>query len=206
MVMRLFAAMLSVSAVILASATVHADTYTWVDSKGALNVSNLPPADSARVSKLTHQAPPPVTPRSAASIAAARQAEVQALTDRVRQLEQEVELAKASPPPEPIYRPIPIPAQPPYAPSHSPPAPRYVTAPPADDGAGCDPTWSWSSCLGSFPLGTTPFIGSPAFYPPTVVVVRAPGVGRFQRFNYFGPSHPSTPQRPTRPPGGIQRR
>src|SRR5215471_16772237 len=66
----------------------HADIYTWVDSSGALNVSNLTPPDDARVLKVVHT-----------DDAAARKSETQALADRVKQLEDEVAMATRQPPP-----------------------------------------------------------------------------------------------------------
>ena len=32
----------------------HADIYTWVDSSGGLNISNLTPPDDAKVLKVVH--------------------------------------------------------------------------------------------------------------------------------------------------------
>src|SRR5215469_8960386 len=66
----------------------QADIYTWVDSSGALNVSNLTPPDDAKVLKVVHT-----------DDAAAQKAETQALADRVKQLENQVSMAGSQPPP-----------------------------------------------------------------------------------------------------------
>jgi len=60
----------------------RADIYTWVDAAGNMNLSNLAPPASAHVINVVHASPQPVAAREAV-----RQAEVQALEDRVRQLD-----------------------------------------------------------------------------------------------------------------------
>ena len=137
----------------------HADVYTWVDAKGIVNVSNLPPPDGVRVTNVTHEIPqPPVPPRSDAAREAARQAEVQALSDRVRQLENEVELARRPAPPPPVEYAAPIVMQ--WAPVHY----QIEMAPPSYASSGCDPSW-WGCGAGW---------GSGYYYPSGVVVVRPP--------------------------------
>src|ERR1700693_2583337 len=65
----------------------HADLYTWVDTSGGVNVSNLAPPEGVRITNVT-----PASPNATHDAReAARDAEVQALTTRVRQLEAEVE-------------------------------------------------------------------------------------------------------------------
>jgi Domain of unknown function (DUF4124) len=138
----------------------RADIYTWVDAAGTVNVSNLSPPEGARVTSVTREKPRmPPTPEDVAR-EAARQAELQALADRVRQLEDEVQVAqRPAPPPQVVYVPIPAPAPPPV---------QYQVelTPPAT--GGCDP--SWAGCSGWW---------GAAYYPASVVVVRAPGFHRF---------------------------
>ena len=67
----------------------HADLYTWVDATGGVNVSNLAPPAGVRVTNVIPAGPPKTTTRDDAR-EAVRDAEVQALTKRVRQLEDEV--------------------------------------------------------------------------------------------------------------------
>ena len=68
----------------------HADLYTWVDASGGVNVSNLAPPEGVRVTSVIPASPPKTTTRDDAH-EAARDTQVQALTERVRQLEDEVE-------------------------------------------------------------------------------------------------------------------
>jgi hypothetical protein len=67
----------------------HADLYTWVDASGAVNVSNLAPPEGARITNVIVASAPKTTTADDAR-EAARDAEVQALTKRIRQLEEEV--------------------------------------------------------------------------------------------------------------------
>src|SRR5438874_8383090 len=141
----------------------HADIYTWVDASGATNVSNLSPPEGARVTRITHEDPPKTSIRSTTARDATHDAEVQALSERVQQLQREVELARSYwPPPQPMA----YPAMPPA------PAPAYTAdvmpAPtnPCDSAfAGCGYWW-----------------GQP-FYPANVVVVRAPTFRRAYPFH-----------------------
>ena len=65
----------------------HADLYTWVDASGGVNVSNLAPPEGVRITNVI-----PASPTATHDAReAARDAEVQALTERVRQLEGEIE-------------------------------------------------------------------------------------------------------------------
>jgi hypothetical protein len=68
----------------------HADLYTWVDASGGVNVSNLPPPEGVRITNVILASAPKTTTRDDDARGAARDAEVQALTERVRQLEDEV--------------------------------------------------------------------------------------------------------------------
>ena len=76
----------------------QADIYTWTDKAGVINVSNLPPPESASNTKVTRAAPRDAA-REAAAVEAARQAEVRALADRVQQLQVELERSRRETPP-----------------------------------------------------------------------------------------------------------
>jgi len=148
------------------AAPVHADIYTWVDGSGRVNISNLEPPSGAKVTKVTHTSPAPVTSeQEAARLAAIRAAEVQALERRVRELELEAEVvrrvAAMTPPPAPA--PVIVQAPPPAMPAYdwAPPAPVYSSYN-APANYGCDP--SWFSCSSWWP----------GFYPSSVVVVNQP--------------------------------
>lgn len=141
----------------------HADIYTWVDASGTINVSNLAPPDGARVTNIVRSPPPSTTAREDAAREAARRAEVQALTERVQQLENQVEVSSVSGPP-PDYRPTPAPPPIQYVVNVAPPPVQYAavnTSPPPAYG-GCDP--SWISCSGLW------------WAYPSIVIVRAPNV------------------------------
>jgi hypothetical protein len=71
----------------------QADIYTWVDASGATNVSNLSPPEGVRVTHVTHENPQP-TARLDTARDAAHDAEIQSLSERVRELQHEVELAR----------------------------------------------------------------------------------------------------------------
>src|SRR3979409_137645 len=68
----------------------HADLYTWVDASGGVNVSNLAPPEGVRITNVILASAAKTTRRDDDAREAARDAEVQALTKRVRQLEDEV--------------------------------------------------------------------------------------------------------------------
>src|SRR5947209_9922280 len=72
----------------------HADIYTWVDASGVVNVSNLAPPEGARVTNIIHASAPKIVTPDETTRGAVRQAEVQALAERVLALEDELELAK----------------------------------------------------------------------------------------------------------------
>ena len=111
----------------------HADIYTWTDESGRVNISNLAPPEGARVTKVAVEtAGKPVARDEARE--ALREAEVRLLAERVRQLQNDVELAKR-PAPAPVeYRAVqPAPVAPPIiqyitleAPQYPAPAPQPV--------------------------------------------------------------------------------
>jgi hypothetical protein len=94
-----------------AAGPAYADMFTWVDKNGVTNVSNEPPPEGVRVTKVARSAPKDAG-REAAQRDAARTAEMRALRDRVDDLTKEVEQSRqeAMPPP---YAPAPVMA---YAP------------------------------------------------------------------------------------------
>jgi len=167
----------------------HADIYTWVDASGSINVSNLAPPDGVRVSSVMHESAPAIAARAEAAREAARQAEVQALAERVRQLE-DIELAKSQAPRPADYRAIPPPPAVIQYVVVPPPAPYAVNpAPPAN--TGCDP--GWIDCG---------LWGFPGFYPTSVLVLRA------RNFRHFHPGrggHQIAVQPPMRAPGTLHR-
>ena len=158
----------------MAAQIASADVYTWVDAAGGFNISNLTPPADARVISVTREAEP-----NAAARDALRDAEVRALAERVRQLQDEVAQGAArAASSAPSYQIVtqPPPAQ--YAPQYSSDwlaaqyeaqyqaqyepqyEPQYTTYSP---GYGC---YTWLNCGGAW-------WGVP-FYVPTVVVVRPP--------------------------------
>ena len=169
----------------------HADIYTWVDASGTINVSNLAPVEGVRVINVMHASAPATATRDDAARDAARQAEVQALAERVRQLEDEAELARRQVPPQVEYRAIPAPPVMQYVVDLAPPPAQYAVnvAPPAN--TGCDPTWMDCGLW-----------WVPGIYPTRVVVLRAPN---FRRFHPVHGGHPFAVQPPVRAPGGFHK-
>lgn len=175
----------------------HADIYTWIDKSGTINLSNLPPPEGVKVTKVIHESPPKTASPGDAADDPLRQPDVQALAERIRQLEQEVEFAKRPLPPPMAYPAVPAPPVPQY-PSvqyqgiEAQPAVPYgaYAAQPAN--YGCDP--SWLDCGAGW---------GPSLYPATVVVVGAPS---FRRHFPFHGGHHFAMQRPVRGSGGLRRR
>jgi len=62
-----------------------------VDASGGINVSNLAPPEGVRITNVIVASAPKTMPRDDAAREAARDAKVQALAERVRQLENQVE-------------------------------------------------------------------------------------------------------------------
>ena len=152
----------------------YADIYTWVDpATGALNVSNLTPPDGARVLKVVHTNDDPAAATN-----------TQALADRVRQLENEIDMARNQPPPY-----VPPPAPPVvYAPPAPPVIQYFVEAPPTMQYAAnqappanqwCDTNWSDCGYGNGIGYGWWPY------YPSTVVVVNGSNFKRFKPGNNF---------------------
>jgi hypothetical protein len=111
-----------VASATLAPSAALAEIYGWVDPSGAVTYSNLPPPKNARVIDLIEEAPPP-TPQAQAAAEAAHQAEMRALNEKVRQLEQELQFTRyQSAPPPPPYPTAEAPSYgpPPYTSSYGP--------------------------------------------------------------------------------------
>jgi len=166
-----------------------ADIYTWVDASGSINVSNLAPPDGVHVTKVMHASAP--TAADEASRDAARQAETQALAERVRQLEDEVDLARRSAPPPVDYRPVPLPPVVQYIVNTTPPPTQYAVSETPQPSSWCDPTWlncglAWA----------------PAFYPASVFVLREPS---FRHFQSMPGGHHASVHPPMRPFDGFRR-
>jgi hypothetical protein len=192
------AALLTALVVPFAAERAHADIYTWIDASGVVNVSNLAPPPGVRVTNVTHQK------GTQSNSAATREAEMQAMKARIRNLELEVELATRPPVPPDYrpaavdyrpaavdYRPVPVPVSVPYVsePMSWPmPYVPSVAPPPANDCPwNCGLAW-----------------GSP-IYPvyPSVVVVTVPSL-RGGHHGHRG--HRSTEPRPSPVVNGARRR
>ena len=191
----LFAVLLSLLGLTLGLRLAYADTYTWTDASGRVNVSNMPPPEGSRVTHVVHESAPKVAPPSDSYREAARQAEVLALADRVRQLEREVEIARQPPPPQYAVAPAPPPVQYAYAPppvQYAPPA-QYDVTPQAS--AECDPARTNCGPFGVLNSYVNPY-GNPYInpYPASVVVIRAPNFRR--PYPVHGGRNPAPPTRP----------
>jgi hypothetical protein len=138
----------------------HADIYTWVDASGSINVSNVAPPEGVRVASITHASPPAAVARADAAREAARQADVQALAQRVRELEDDVELARRQAPPPVDYRPTSPPVIQYFV---VPPPAQYALQPAMPANTGCDPAWTDCGLW-----------GIPGIYATSVIVLRAP--------------------------------
>src|SRR5919108_3497779 len=83
------------AALLFASTGAQADIYNWIDASGSLNVSNIAPPEDVRVTKVVHEAPKSASRDAAAE--AARTTQLQALNERVGQLERELQAARSTP-------------------------------------------------------------------------------------------------------------
>jgi hypothetical protein len=106
---KLNVAVLVALACALAEPCAHADVYAWIDASGTLVLSDLTPPPGARVIDVVADSPTAVSTRSPASAAyeAARQDEIEFLSERVRLLERTVELVGRQPAPVATYGMIP---------------------------------------------------------------------------------------------------
>jgi len=183
----------------------QADIYTWVDKSGSINVSNLPPPDDVQVTKVLHEAPKPPPVRDAADDPPAP-TDVQVLAERVRQLEQEVDLARRQGPPPPMAYPV---VQAPPVVQYPPsvqyqvvemPQPQYASYAPAPANYGWNSGWNSGCDPTSWDCGNW---WAPGFYWPPVIVVSAPNFHR--PFAPRGKPGGGIP-RPMPVPGSMQRR
>jgi hypothetical protein len=165
----------------------HADIYTWTDDKGRVNISNVEPPEGARVTSVLRENNALTAANEAArerAKEALRDAEVQALAERVRQLQAEVELAKR-PVPVPVAA-APAPVYVPYTGEFAPPPVQYtvINASPVMGGGGSGGCYSgWPDCQFGWYSGFYP-----GFYPVSVAIPR----DRHFRRDHFPP-----PARPT---------
>jgi len=190
----------------------HADVYTWTDATGRLNVSNIAPPEGVRVTRVVHENPPP--PEVVAARAAARTREVQALSERVAQLEDEVERAQRQAPPPGPYRVVTPPAAP-TAPVHvavtvMQPPPQYPS-PPTPYGGECDPGTFGCTAFGytgfGYPGFGYPGFGYPGFgYPASIVVLRDRGFHHFDHFHQSRAAHRAPAAHVPMRSGGVRQR
>jgi hypothetical protein len=141
--------------------TARADIYTWVDASGSINVSNLAPPEGVRVTSIIRSTAPAATSDGPTK--------TQALEDRVRQLEDEVELSRRAAPPPVVYPPIVVPPVVQYIVQPPPVFVQYAFSEPPPASYGCDP--------GLLDCGLA---WTPGFYPASVVVLRAPNFRHFR--------------------------
>lgn len=122
----------------------EADIYAWTDASGHVTYSDTPPPKNASLVGVVRDTPvKPLTPAEAAAMReAAHQAELQAMSQRIQLLEQEIQQANRSPPPPP---------------------PEYMN--PSASYSPCEPGWYdcgplWSSIFLRRPVAVvrTPFI------------------------------------------------
>lgn len=116
----------------------HADVYTWVDTSGAINVSNRAPPEGVRVTRVVNESAPQIAAYAHAARNAAHHADLQVLSERIRQLGIEAQFTARQAPPQIQYAAIP-----------APPVVQYVVEPAPSVSAGCDSAWtscgSWCS-------------------------------------------------------------
>jgi hypothetical protein len=164
----------------------RADIYTWVDAAGRVNISNIDPPEDARVTSVVKSGS--VAPASRTD--QGRDAEVQALAERVRQLQDAVDQARRQAQTPIQYQSAPPPPMQ-YLVDSAPPAPQYADYAAPQTMYGCDPSW-----------GYCPLWWGAGVYPAGIVVVRAP-------FRHFYPGHGGhrvAPPQPLRASGGTRRR
>jgi len=95
---KLWSAALAGLAGVLACTSSHGEIYGWVDDSGHVTYSNLAPPKSARVFDQIEETP--IDPAALAqSQAAAREAQLQALNERVQQLERQLKQGQQAPAP-----------------------------------------------------------------------------------------------------------
>jgi hypothetical protein len=136
----------------------YADVYAWVDESGTVVLSDVTPPPGVRIINTVRDGATSLAPTAsiAASHDAGRQAEVQNLSERVRQLEREVQLASS---------PAPLDVQ-------------YTAVSPPGANTKCDAGWAdcwWGQNPGIYPVGVV-----------VLAPTRFHRFGRFQRAHRFG--------------------
>jgi len=189
----------------LASMTALADIYTWVDASGKLNLSNREPPDGARITNVYRESPEARASAEAAR-ASAKSNELQALNQRVDQLERDLDAARQAPPPPIAYAPaIPSPAPLAYptfvaqtivvpsAPAYAAPFPAYGDC--GDGLAGCfSPGY-----YGFYPGGVVVLNASKPRGPFRHERTRAPAMPQFPKPVGLLPDPPNLFPNPRRP-------
>lgn len=122
---------------IFAQRPAEAEIYTWVDAQGRLNVGNLAPPNDARVTRVVRETPS--NPYNDAARAAAQAAEVEALAQRVDQLQAQLHAAARTAPPLPQVVVVQAPAPAPYVVES--PAPPMYAQDCANGWGGCNAWW-----------------------------------------------------------------
>ena len=119
MLRRLLTASAGIAIWAVAFCCAHADIYAWVDSKGKLTLSDQRPPPGGRILEVVREnrAEIPAGTKSAATRETDYAAELRALSDRVRQLERQLESASARPAPPVVQY---VPAPPPPGPGYNP--------------------------------------------------------------------------------------
>jgi hypothetical protein len=168
---------------LLAAGVATADVYTWVDAHGSVNVSNLAPPAGARVTSVAHESADAIA-RAEAARKAAQDAEVQALADRVADLERAAEQSNRMPPPVFIGGPPPG-----YG---APPPPQYtVTTLPETTADDTGPSYAAGCAYVGCPL--------PIFAAPVVIVSSGSGHRSRATRRPHGVASPVAPGHGTRP-------
>lgn len=144
-------------------APARADIYTWVDAKGVTNVSNLAPPEGVSVKNIAPSPPKDPAREAAVREAAQHEAEMQALNERLAQMQFALEQSGRAAYPPMAYAPPPtvVVVQPPPMPYAN-----FAPPPAYDAGPGVSPI---NGCDYSFNCG---FWWGPGFYSTTVVTTR----------------------------------
>ena len=158
-----------------AATPAEADIYTWVDASGNLNLSNLAPPEGSRVTQVFRE-DPALRASAEAAHAATQREELRALSERVTQLERDLDAASHPAAPPVVYPPA-APAQVVYEQATPAPVPypyavaQTIVAPATPGYADCSSPWA--SCMSP---------GYFAYYPSSIVVVSAPARHRAHPF------------------------
>jgi hypothetical protein len=190
--LRLFVGLLPWVVAFACAGAAHADIYTWTDAKGTVNISNVAPPEGVHVTTVMHEDPAALAARAAAA-QAARDADMQRLADRVRQLEYEAQYSPRQAPPAVYAAPAPSTSVVQYVMNVAPPQQSQSYGP--NGSYGCDPGYGYDGFdgygYGYANCGGSAFSG---FYPYPVYFVGAPF---FRNRTPFRGDHRPGMQRPT---------